>query len=155
MRSDCGYSEAKEESKCRYPDISHSLTSLSRLKPRFSSPIHSLFSVYPGLSTHYHHFICSHSCFTPCSPLYFTLACPIPSDAAPPLPSVWYSATLTTLPYHMLLTWLKQFVYQPFSTIPYCPRLPSCQKKFKYDYKHVHKFCSSIHPTLVQTKYYE
>ena len=42
-----------------YPDISHSLTPLSRLKPLFSSPIHSLTSIYPGLSTHYPDFTCS------------------------------------------------------------------------------------------------
>ena len=125
-----------------YPDLSLCLALLS--------------TVYSQFIQAYPHIIITLSAVTHVSHHALPYTSPLPVQYhLLLLPHFHLYGTLTTLPYHMLLTWLKQFVYQPFSTIPYCPRLPSCQKKFKYDYKHVRKFCSSIHPTLVQTKHYE
>ena len=100
-----------------YPDLSLSLALLSTVYSQFIQAYpHIIITLYAVTHVSYH--------ALPHTSIQYHLVL---------LPHFHLYGTLTTLPYHTLLTWLKQFVNQPLSTIPYCPWLPSCQKKFKYD----------------------
>ena len=103
-----------------YPDLSLCLALLSTVYSQFIQAYpHIIITLYAVTHVSYH-------------TSYFTLACPIPSGAAPPLPSVWYShySAISHAPNLAKAVCLPAIFH--YTLLPSTAQL---LKKFKYDCK--------------------